>query len=141
MKKNSTMLYGAIAAYLFVVEWVGIYKGGNSGYFPRWMVTRYLYHWVRSFIFLIMDRLLRDNEGVVIMHDLSFLIRGMWIMEIGHFSFYMSFSGRLYHLISRQGDFNFGTWPKCCGMGRVSLWAELFYLGGGGGGGVPQLPL
>ena len=55
-----------------------------------------------------MDRLLRDNGGVVIMHDLSFLIRGMWIMEIGHFSFYMSFSGRLHHLISRQGDFNSG---------------------------------
>ena len=81
------------------------------------MVIRYLSHWVRSFLFLIMDRLLKDNGGVVIMHDLSFLIRGMWIMEIGHFSFYMSFSGCLYHLISRQGDFNFRTWPKCCGMG------------------------
>ena len=55
------------------------------------MVIRYLSHWVRSFIFLIMDRLLRDNGGVVIMHDLSFLIRGIRIMEIGHFSFYMSF--------------------------------------------------
>ena len=64
------------------------------------------------------------------MHDLSFLIRGMRIMEIGHFSFYMSFSGRLYNLISRQGDFNSGPWPKCCGMGRVSLWAELLYWGG-----------
>ena len=85
------------------------------------MVIRYLSHWVRSFIFLIMNRLLRDNGGVVIMHDFSFLIRGMQIMEIGHFSFYMSFSGYLYHLISRQGDFNFGTWPKYCGMGRVSL--------------------
>ena len=64
-----------------------------------------------------MDRLLKDNGGVVIMHDLSFLIRGMWIMEIGHFSFYMSFSSCLYHLISRPGDFNSRTWPKCCGMG------------------------
>ena len=53
-----------------------------------------------------MDRLLRDNEEVVIMHDLSFLIRGMGIMENCHFSFYMSFLGRLYHLISRKGDFN-----------------------------------
>ena len=74
-----------------------------------------------------MDRLLRDNGRVVIMHDLSFLICGMRIMEIGHFSFYMSFSGRLYHLISRQDDFNSGTLPKCCGMGRVSLWAKFLY--------------
>ena len=70
------------------------------------------------------------------MHDLSFLIRGMRIMEIGHFSFYMSFLSHLYHLISRHGDFNSRTWPKCYGMGRVSLWAELLYLGE-----VPQLPL
>ena len=82
-----------------------------------------------------MDRLLRDNEGAVIMHDISFLIRGIQIIEIGHFSFYTSFLDRLYHLISRQGDFNYGPWPKCCGMGRVSLWAELLYWG------VPQLPL
>ena len=76
------------------------------------------------------------------MHDLSFLIRGMQIMEIGHFSFYMSFSGRLYHLISQYGHFNSGTWPKCCGMGRISLWAELLYWGGGGGGGggCPSTP-
>ena len=95
------------------------------------MVIQYLCHRVRSFLFLIMDRLLRDNGGVVIMHDLSFLIRGMRIMEIGHFSFYMSFSSRLHHLISRHVDFNSGTWPKCCGMGMVSLWAELLYWGGG----------
>ena len=61
------------------------------------------------------------------MHDLSFLIRGMRIMEIGHFFFYMSFSDRLYHLISRQGDFSSRPWPKCYGMGRDSLWAKLFY--------------
>ena len=69
------------------------------------------------------------------MHDLSFLICGMRIMEIGHFSFYMSFSGRLYHLTSQQGDFNYGSWPKCYGMGRVSLWAGFLYWR------VPQLPL
>ena len=68
-----------------------------------------------------------DNGGVVIMDDLSFLIRGMQIMEIGHFAFYISFLGRLYHLFSRQGDFNYGPWPKCCGMSRVSLWADLLY--------------
>ena len=60
-------------------------------------------------------------------HNLSFLIRGMRIMEIGHFSFYMSFLGRLYHWISRQGDFNSRLWPKCIGMGRVSLWVGLLY--------------
>ena len=75
------------------------------------------------------------------MHDLFLLIRGMRIMEIEHFSFYMSFSGCLYHLISWHGDFNFRPWPKCCGMSRVSLWAKLLYWGGGGGGAVPQLPL
>ena len=69
------------------------------------------------------------------MHDISFLICGMQIIEIGRFSFYMSFSGHLYHLIYRQGDFNYGPWPKCRGMGRVSLWAELLYWG------VPQLSL
>ena len=42
-----------------------------------------------------------DNGEVVIMDDLSFIIRGMQIMEIGHFAFYISFLGRLYHLISR----------------------------------------
>ena len=62
----------------------------------------------------------------MIMHDLPFLIHEMRIMKIGHFSFY---------LISRHGDFNSGPWPKCCGMGRVSLWAGLLYWGGGGGGG------
>ena len=103
-------------------------------YHSHW-VKSFLFLWVRNFLFLIMDRLLRDNEGAVIMHDISFLIRGIQIIEIGHFSFYTSFLDRLYHLISRQGDFNYGPWPKCCGMGRVSLWAELLYWG------VPQLPL
>ena len=54
------------------------------------MVIRYLSHWVKSFIFLIMDQLLRDNGGVMIIYDPSFLIRGARIMETGHFSFYMS---------------------------------------------------
>ena len=72
------------------------------------------------------------------MHDLFFLIRGMRIIDIRHFSFYMSFSGRLYHLISWHGDFNSRPWPRCCGMGRDSLWVELLYWGGGGG--VPLTP-
>ena len=74
-----------------------------------------------------MDRLLRDNGGAVIVHDLSFLIRGMRIMEIEHFSFYMSFSGRLYHLITWQGGFNSGPGLVCFGMDRNSQWAELLY--------------
>ena len=68
-----------------------VFIRGDSGYFPCWMEIRYLSHWVRSFHLLIMDRLLRDNGGVVIMHNLSFLIHGVRIMETGHFSFYMSF--------------------------------------------------
>ena len=39
-----------MAAYLFVVERVGIYKG-NSGYFPRYMVIQYPSYWVKSFLF------------------------------------------------------------------------------------------
>ena len=35
----------------------------------------------------------------MIIYDLSFLIRGIQIIEIGYFSFYTSFLGRLYHLI------------------------------------------
>ena len=76
-------------------------------YLSHWMRS-FLFLWVRSFIFHIMGRLLRDNEGIVIMHDISFIIRGMRIIEIGHFSFYMSFLDRLYHLISRHGNFNYG---------------------------------
>ena len=63
----------------------------------------------------------------MIMKDPSFLIRGVRIMETGHFSFYMSFFGRLYHLITWQGGFNFGLGPMYFGMGRISLWAELLY--------------
>ena len=89
------------------------------------MVVQYLSHWVRSLLFLIMDRLLRDNEEVVIMY--SFLIRGARIMETGHFSFHMSFLGRLYHLITWHGGFNSRPGPVYFGMGRVSQWAELPY--------------
>ena len=91
------------------------------------MVIRYLSHWVRSFIFLIMDRLLRDNGVVVIMHDISFLIRGMQIMEIRRLSFYMSFLDHLHHSIIWQGGFDSGPGPMCSGIGRIPLWAELFY--------------
>ena len=63
----------------------------------------------------------------MIVHDLSFLIRGMRIMEIGHFSFYMSFSGRLYHLFTWRGGFNSGPGPVCFGMDSNSRWAELLY--------------
>ena len=69
------------------------------------------------------------------MHDPSFLIRGMRIIEIGHFSFYMSFSGRLYHLISWQGDFNSGPWPSAVAWIR-SHCGLIFFIGG-----VPQLLL
>ena len=108
--------------------WNGsVFIRGNSGYFPYWMEIRYLSHWVRSFIFLIIYRLLRDNVGVVIMHDLSFLIHGVRIMEIEHFSFYMSFWGRLYHLITWQGGFNSRPGPIYFGMDRNSQWAKLLY--------------
>ena len=100
MKKNSTVFYGVIAAYLFLWSNGSVFMRGKY-WLLSWMVIRYLSYWVKSFLFLIMDRLLRDDGGVVIMHDLSFLIRGMLIMEIGHFSFYTSFSSHLYHLISR----------------------------------------
>ena len=93
------------------------------------MVIRYLSHWVRSFLFLIMDRLLRDNGGAVIMKDPSFLICGEWIIEIGHFSFFTSLLGRLYHfiMIIWPGGFNSQPRPVYFSMGRISLWAELLY--------------
>ena len=93
------------------------------------MVIRYLSHWVRSFFFHIMDRLLRDNGGVMIMKDSSFLICGEWIMETGHFSFLTSFLGCLYHLIMIiwPGGFISRLEPMYFGMGRISLWAELLY--------------
>ena len=90
-------------------------------------MIRYLSHWVRSFLFIIMDQLLRDNGGVVIMKDPSFLICGAWIMETGPFSFHTSLLGRLYHLIIWHGGFNSGPRPVYFGMGRISLWAELLY--------------
>ena len=66
------------------------------------------------------------------MHDLSFLIRGMRIMEIRHFSFYTSFLGRLYHLITRQSDFNSGPWPSAVAW-VGSHCGSSFFIGGGGG--------
>ena len=68
-----------------------------------------------------MDRLLRDNEGVVIMQDSSFLICGARIMETGCFSLLHEFLGHLYCLITGQGGFNFGPKPVYFGMGRISL--------------------
>ena len=63
----------------------------------------------------------------MIKEDPSFLIRGALIMETGHFSFYTSFLGRLYHLITWQGGFNSSLGLVYFGMGRISLWAELLY--------------
>ena len=48
-------------------------------------------------------------------------------MEIGHFSFLTSILSRLYHLIIWYGGFNSRPGPVCCGMGRISLWAEPLY--------------
>ena len=63
----------------------------------------------------------------MIMKYPSFLICGALIMETGHFSFHMSLLGRLYHLIIWHGGFNSRTEPVYFSMGRISLWAELFY--------------
>ena len=91
------------------------------------MVIWYLSLWVRSFIFLIMDRLLKDNGRVVIMKDPYFLICGEWIMGIGHFSFPTSLLGCLYHLITWRGGFNSGLGSVYFSMGKISLWVELRY--------------
>ena len=48
-------------------------------------------------------------------------------METGHFSFHTSFLGRLYHLITWRGGFNYGSGPVYFGMGRISLWPGLRY--------------
>ena len=49
-------------------------------------------------------------------------------METGHFfSFYTSFLGHLYHLITWHGGFNSGSGPMYFDMGRILLWAELLY--------------
>ena len=61
------------------------------------------------------------------MQDPSFLIRGVWIIKTWHFSFYTSFLGRLYHLITWQGSLSSGPGPMYFGMGMISLWAELLY--------------
>ena len=80
---------------------------------------------MRSFLFLIADRLLRDNRGVVIMQDSSFLIRGARITETGCFSLLHEFLGRLYCLITWQGAFSSKPRPVYFGMGRISLWVDL----------------
>ena len=76
-----------------------------------------------NFLFLTMDRLLRDNGEVVIMKYPSFLICGEWIMETGHISFSTSLLGRLYHLIMIiwPSGFNSRPGPMYFGMGRTSL--------------------
>ena len=63
----------------------------------------------------------------MIVHDLSFLIRGMQIMETGCLSFYMSFLDHLHHSIIWQGCFDYGLGPMCSGISRIPRWAELFY--------------
>ena len=76
-----------------------------------------------------MDRLLRDNEGAVIMKVPSFLICGEWIMETRNFFFPTSLLDCLYHLIMIiwPSGFNSRPLPVYFGMGRTSLWAELRY--------------
>ena len=64
----------------------------------------------------------------MIVLDPSFLICGVRIMETGHLSFYMSFLGHLYHLVIWQGGIDSRPGPMCSGLGRILLWAELFYL-------------
>ena len=51
------------------------------------MVIRDLSHWVRDFLSFILNRLLWDNKGVVIMKDPCSLKRGEWVMGNGHFPF------------------------------------------------------
>ena len=48
-------------------------------------------------------------------------------MEIGHLSFYMSFLDHLHHSIIWQVGFDSGPGLMCYGIGRIPLWAELFY--------------
>ena len=93
-------------------------------------MIRYLSHWMRSFLFLIMHRLLRDNRGAVIMKDPSFLICGVWIMETGHISFNTGLLGRLHHLITWHGSFDSVPRSVYFGIGRISQWAKLLYLVG-----------
>ena len=63
----------------------------------------------------------------MIVRDLSFLIRGVRIMETGRLFFYMRFLDHLHHSIIWQGGFDSGLGPMCSGMGRIPQWAELFY--------------
>ena len=64
-RKNSTV-NGVMIAYLFVVEWVGIYRE------KLWLLSLLDSDTVSlplggSFLFLIMNRLLRNNGGAEIM--------------------------------------------------------------------------
>ena len=63
----------------------------------------------------------------MIMKDPSFLICGVRIKETGHLSFHTGLLGRLRHLITWHGSFDFGPGSVYFGMGRISLWAELLY--------------
>ena len=117
-EKNSTV-DDVIIAYLFVVEWVGIYKE------KLWLLSLLDSHWVRSFLFLIMNRLLRDNGGGVIMQDYSFLIRGARIMETRCFSLLHEFLGRLYCLICKTRE-NSNFWKN--GKIVISVKIRNFFL-------------
>ena len=68
------------------------------------------------------------------MHDLSFLIRGMQIMEIGNFSFYMSFLGCLYHLMTRKVISILGPGPSVVAWVGSHCGSSFFIRGS------PQLP-
>ena len=61
------------------------------------------------------------------MKDPYFLICGVWIMETRHLSFHTCLLGRLHHLITWHGGFDFGPGSVYFGMGRISLWADLLY--------------
>ena len=64
------------------------------------------------------------------MKDPSVLICEVWIKETGHLSFHTGLLGRLCHLITWHGSFDFGPRSVYFDMGRISLWAELLYLVG-----------
>ena len=127
-RKKINCLGREFTAYLFVVEWIGIYKG------KHWLLSLLDGDTIspplgEEFHFLIMDRLLRDNRGAVIMKDPSFLICGEWIVETRNFSFLTSLLGHLYHLIMIiwPGGFNSRPGSVYFGMGGISLWADLLY--------------
>ena len=70
----------------------------------------------------------------MIVRDLSFLIRGVRIMETRRLSFYMCFLDHLHHSIIWQGGFDFGPGP--CALAWVgSLSEPSCFIGF-----VPRLP-